>query len=208
VEKAGYVESQALRLRNEIAVQLKESRGLMEARDLEISELKNALPQIAAAVRRLEKEYRDSGESWSSEVETAVEQAARRLGALDEEIKQAYQRRQLASIVAELQEKRDKLRNEEAKLTDRVTALVAKQSQRREEVAVAVAKNAMRLLREDLPRQKEFIDPRSFVFDFVENSVYVNGAKHFSESSTVLLRHVFHCLLRALSLSSCASPGF
>lgn len=198
-EKEGYVESQALRLRNEITVQLKESTGLIELRALEISNIKNALPHILAEARRLERDFRALGETWSSEVETAIEQSSRRLGALDEEIKQAYEKQRLGAIVAELQEKRNILRDQESILNDRVAALSAKQTKRKEQVADMVASNAKRLLKLDLPRQKEFMDPVLFSYDFVGNSVYVNGARNFSESSAVVLRHLFHLALLTTS---------
>jgi rubrerythrin len=199
VEKEGYVESQALRLRNEISVQLKESAGLVQLREAEISNIKRVLPQLSADVRKLEREFQAAGETWSSEVETAIEQSSRRLGALDEEIKQAYEKQRLAAIVAELQAKRNTLRDEESQLNDRIIALGAKQTKRKEQVADTVATNAMRLLKLDLPRQKEFMSPDSFSYDFVENSVYVNGARNFSESSAVVLRHLFHLALLTTS---------
>ena len=198
-EKVGYVESQALRLRNEISVQLKESIGLMQSRSDEISGIKQKLPQLSTTLRKLEREYKISGEIWSSEVETAIEQASRRLGALDEEINQIHEKQRLASIVAELQRKRDALRDEESTLNDRVLILTAKQAKRTELVADVVANHAKRLLREDLPRQREFMNPETFAYDFVENSVYVNGARNFSESSAVVLRHIFHLALLTTS---------
>lgn len=195
----GYVESQTLRLRNEIAVQLKESTALMEERASKIAEIKRRLPQLSASVRRLERDFRASGEVWSSEIESAIEQASRRLGALDEEIKQTYEKQRLASIVDELQSKRNSLRSEEATLEDTIARLNAKQANRKQEVAKKIAANAMRLLKLDLPRQKEFMDPTAFNYDFVENSVYVNGARNFSESSAVVLRHLFHLALLTTS---------
>ncbi|MNY38568.1 hypothetical protein D3C86_1732020 [compost metagenome] len=58
----------------------------------------------------------------------------------------------------------------------------------------------IRLLKLDLPLQTEFITPKNINFSFVDNEVYVNGSKNFSESSAVVLRHIFHLALLTSSL--------
>ncbi len=196
----GRGEKQLLRMRNEINVQLKESESLIEGRARKLEELKNNIPLITENLKGLERQYRDLESSWSSEVELAIEEAARKIGNLDEEIRQAYERQKLASVIAELQAKRDLLRSEKIKFEDRVRQLAVRQEGRKAEVAVTVATTMKRLLKLDLPLQEEFKNPREIIFDFVENSVYVNGAKNFSESSAVVLRHIFHLALLTASI--------
>lgn len=81
------------------------------------------------------------------------------------------------------------------KLQDKIKILESQQESRKTEVAQAVERHMLRLLKLDLPLQPEFINPVSVAFDFVDNSVYVNGSKNFSESSAVTLRHIFHLAL-------------
>lgn len=196
----GRGEKQLLRMRNEINVQLKESESLIEDRSKKIEGLRNDIPLINEHLRGLERQYRDLESSWSSEVELAIEEAARKIGNLDEEIRQAYERQKLASIIADLQAKRDLLHNEKIKLEDRIRQLSVRQDSRKAEVAATVSSTMQRLLKLDLPLQEEFKNPREVFFYFVENSVYVNGAKNFSESSAVILRHVFHLALLTASI--------
>lgn len=196
----GRGEKQLLRMRNEINVQLKESESLIDIRLKNIEALRNEIPLINEQLRGLERQYRDLESSWSSEVELAIEDAARRIGNLDEEIRQAYERQKLASVIADLQAKRDLLHNEKIKLEDRVRQLSVRQDGRKAEVAATVSSTMQRLLKLDLPLQEEFKNPREVFFDFVENSVYVNGAKNFSESSAVILRHIFHLALLTASI--------
>ncbi len=66
----------------------------------------------------------------------------------------------------------------------------------------SVSTIAQELLQEDLPLQKEFITPESVEFSFTDNSVYVNGSKNFSESSAVVLRHIFHLALLSASMEN------
>ncbi|NVM76621.1 uncharacterized coiled-coil DUF342 family protein [Duganella sp. SG902] len=196
----GRGEMQLLRMRNEINVQLKESESLLEGRAKNIEELRTNIPLITDQLRALEQKYRDLESSWSSEVELAIEEAARKIGNLDEEIRQAYERQKLAAVIAELQAKRDLLHNEKIKLEDRVRQLAVRQDSRKAEVAATVSSAMQRLLKLDLPLQEEFKNPREVIFDFVENAVYVNGAKNFSESSAVVLRHIFHLALLTASI--------
>lgn len=195
-------ETQILRMRNEINIQLKESLSLIEKRQLDIDELRRTIPLLSLALKELEKQYNSTVLVWSSEVESAIEDAARKLGKFDEEIRQAYEKQKLSSIIAELQSKRDELRNEESSLNDRIRQLEARQESRLASTTKSVTEKMKQLLQLDLPLQEEFKNPRDIVFDFVENSVYVNGAKNFSESSAVVLRHVFHLALLSASVAN------
>ncbi|WP_232457793.1 AAA family ATPase, partial [Burkholderia ubonensis] len=192
-------DTQLLRMRNELNVQLRESRILSEARATEAERLRLEIPQLSQRIRTLEQDYSVATSSWSSELETAVEVAARKLGALDEEVRQAYEQKKLAAIIAELQKRRDALTAEGKQLEEAIQVLEQKQAQRKQEVADAVNSSMVRLLKLDLPLQPEFVDAHSAHFDFVDNAVYVNGARHFSESSAVVLRHIFHLALLTVS---------
>lgn len=196
----GRGEMQILRMRNELNVQLKESESLLEERSKNIKELKKDIPLITDQLKRLERRYRDLESSWSSEIELTIEDVARKIGKLDEEIRQAYERQKLATVIAELQEKRNLLHSERLLLVDRINQLSMQQESRREKVAATVSDTMKRLLKLDLPLQEEFKNPREVIFDFIENSVYVNGAKNFSESSAVVLRHIFHLALLSASI--------
>lgn len=192
--------AQALRMRNELAIQIKESTSLLRLKNEEVEKLRQDLPLAVQEVKKLEKEYKSASTTWSSNVEIVLEQTGRELGALDEEIKRAYEKQKLALVIRSLQKQRDELSAELSGLKDKISALEATQEYRKNEVARAVEKNMARLLKLDLPLQVEFIDPHSVKYDFEENSVYVNGSRNFSESSAVVLRHVFHLALLTTSM--------
>ncbi|MFM0553915.1 AAA family ATPase [Paraburkholderia sediminicola] len=196
----GRGDTQLLRMRNELSVQLKESRSLIDGRTKDADALRVQIPLLSQRVRKLEQDYSAEANVWSSDVEVALEEAARKLGALDEEIKQAYERQKLASVISDLQTRRDELTAESKRLAESIEHLEQKQAQRKIEVAKAVNDATVRLLKLDLPLQPEFVNAKEANFDFVENSVYVNGSRNFSESSAVVLRHVFHLSLLTASV--------
>lgn len=202
--------SQILRMRNELTIQIKESSQLLKQKEENILDLKKKISIVTKNIKRLEKEYQSVASTWSSEAETVLEDMSRRLGALEVEISKAYEAQNLANVIQELQSQRDQLQNELNELQDKIIEFEYRQESRKNEVAHAVERHMLRLLKRDLPLQPEFMHPDSVGFDFVENAVYVNGSKHFSESSAVTLRHLFHLALfsATMELSFMRIPKF
>jgi hypothetical protein len=195
----GRGETQMLRMRNELNIQLKESKSLIEDRSLKVTELRREIPSVIALIKKYESEYATVKSSWSSDVEVALEEMARKHGVLDEEIRQAYEQQQLASVIADLQRKRDELILEQSRLEERIIGLENQQEGRKREVARTIEKAMVRLLKLDIPLQPEFIDAETASISFVDNSVSINGSQNFSESSAVVLRHIFHLALLTAS---------
>lgn len=192
--------AQILRMRNELAIQIKESLSLLNSKEEEVARLRHELPLAIQDVKKLESEYKSISSTWSSNIEISLEQIGRELGALDEEMKRAYERQKLASVIMEIQRQRNILSSELGDLRNKIEALEVTQENRKKEVARAVEKNMIRLLKLDLPLQVEFENAESVKYDFEENSVYVNGSRNFSESSAVVLRHIFHLALLTTSM--------
>lgn len=192
-------ESQVLRMRNELRVQLKESTILLEAKQQEISNLRLAVPGLRQEMRRLEQRYNESAEHWTSEMEQAIEKALREVGGLDQEIRSLYENQKLASVIKSLQEKRDLLYGEITELNSTIESLAHAQDIRKREVQLAIAKTTSRLLKQDLYRQAEFKTAEHVQFSFEENKIIVDGSSRFSESSTVVLRHLFHLAILTAS---------
>lgn len=85
-------------------------------------------------------------------------------------------------MISEIQKKRDDLQSEKEKLEAVIESLQSKEESRKKDISQTVESIMARLLKLDLPLQTEFIDPRQINFSFVDNEVYVNGSKNFSES--------------------------
>ena len=197
-------------MRNELDLQLKESTVLIEKRENELSNLRAKLSMLSSEVKRTEVRYYAEAQSAPSPIESEIEELARSLGAIDEEIRQADRLQSLSAAVADLQKRRDDLSTEKERLNDLIEVLEAKQGKRKSEVSLAIEKAMVRILRQDFPLQPEFVNAESVEVDFVENYVYVNGSRNFSESSAVILRHVFHLALLTAStqLSYMRVPRF
>ncbi|MFV0672890.1 AAA family ATPase [Variovorax sp. tm] len=196
----GRGESQLLRMRNELSIQLRESSLIAEEHSQTAETLRREIPSLVEKIKSLEREYSVVASSWSSGVEVKLEELTRRLGGLGEEIKQAYERQKLASVISDLQTRRDNANAEILQLNDLINSLKKGQEARQQEVHDVIEAALIRLLKEDIPLQPEFVDPKSIVVSFANNAVWVNGSKNFSESSAVVLRHLFHLALLTASM--------
>lgn len=192
-------DSQLLRMKNELRLQLKESQSIAASLHDDIRRLQGELPSLRQELKKLEKKYSLATQSWSSDIESALETAIREAGSLDQEIKTLYENQRLASVIEELQKKRRGLVEEIDGLNATIETLEDAQDKRKRDVALEIATTLGRLLRKDLHRQAEFKTAENVHFSFTENRVAVDGSDRFSESSTVVLRHLFHVALLSAS---------
>lgn len=194
-------ESKILRMRNELLVQLKESDTLMHGKESAAAKLRLGIPALRQQMRRLERNYTEAVHNWSSELESSIENIIREAGALDQEIKALYENQRLVSVIRSLQERRNDLQQQISELNSKIESLVHAQEVRKGTVALAISQATSRLLKKDLYRQEEFRSAEVVRFSFEENQVSVDGSTRFSESSTVVLRHLFHLALLTTSIA-------
>lgn len=203
-------ETQILRMRNELRIQLRESESTIAIREAEVRALRARLPGLRQEFRSLEAKYSETTQSWSSEIENAIEAASREAGALDQEIKSLYESQRLAGAIKDLQNRRDELLQQLSALDSQIESLRYAQEGTKKEVALTVASSVSRLLKQDFQRQEEFKTAENVQFSFIDNQVIVDGSAKFSESSTVFLRHIFHLALLTAStkISAMRFPRF
>lgn len=192
-------ETQILRMRNELLVQLKESRRIIQMRENEVRTLRLKVPGLRQALRSLEQRYVELTQNWSSELEVTLERVSREVGSLDQEIKNLYENQRLANVIKDLQTRRDELQQQMHELDSIIERLTYAQESRKAQTFYEVANALSRLLKQDLYRQQEFRTAEHVQFSFIDNQVVVDGSAKFSESSTAVLRHLFHLALLTAS---------
>lgn len=185
-------DGQILRMRNELRIQQTESVSLIESGMQEVRDLNAKIPALRQNLEALERDYAEVSHSWSTDLESAIEALSRQIGGLDQEIRGLYESQRLAQAIHDLQGRRDALTNRESEVHSTIESLIFSQEERKRRVSHEIASTLGRLLREDLHRQEEFRSAENIQFSFTDNTVSVEGATQFSESSTVVLRHLFH----------------
>jgi hypothetical protein len=203
-------ETQLLRMKNELCLQMKESQLIANRRNVEIQTRRRALPSLRDKLKGLEKRYSAAAEFWSSSVEMALEVAARNAGTVDQEIKGLYENQQLASTIQELQKERDILVERIGDLDLKIPMLEDVQEKLTQEFSSQISSTLSRLLKKDLGGQVEFKRAENVHFSFADNKVTVEGSDRFSQSSTVVLRLLFHVALLSAStkIKSMRFPRF
>jgi regulator of replication initiation timing len=143
----------------------------------------------------LEKEYGRAIFTWSSELETEIESAAKRLGEIKMEISQLLEFQKLGNVILDLQKQKTLLSAELSELNTNIEKFKFAQESRKKEAKLAIASELINLLHLDIPREDEFIKANDVAWEFGDNHVSVNNKLNFSESSMVILRHSFHLAL-------------
>jgi hypothetical protein len=186
-------------MKNELRIQLQESQALIADREADARKIRTDLPGLKQNLKSLEQKYAASSKVWSSELEDALERTARAIGAVDQEIKGLYDSQRLSLVIQELQARRKAFTDRLAEVETTIEQLEFTQVERQRKVEFEIANTLGKLLRKDLYRQKEFQRAENIKFSFADNSISVDGATQFSESSTVVLRHLFHVALLSAS---------
>lgn len=191
--------SQILRMRNELKIQEDESNRILQSKESKHLEMLRSLPELQKNLKDLERSFKKSSAVWSSDVETAITNTARELGVIEQKINNLLEHQRLASIIKDKQKHKQDLVSRDSELDDIIQSLILTQESRTKKIYLSITEKLGELLRKDLPRQAEFSKAESIQFSFSDNQIIVQGATKFSESSTVVLRHLFHLALLSAS---------
>lgn len=194
--------SQLARMRNELALQVRESSAIRIQQLEELDTLTRDIPSAEAQLKLLETEFKRNQAQWRSPELIQVQALSREIGAKEQEIKNTLELKKLADLLTQLN---DKLGVAEAELEwvkGRIEAVIREQAKRREAAYLSVADNLKKILRADLYREDVFAKADVIDIDFGANQLSVDGQKQFSASSMVFLRHAFHLALLLSSLQN------
>lgn len=178
----------AKRLRQEMELQIKESKGLLEEKEKEVTQLIGELPTFTESARVLQKQLDSAIELSQSTRNENIDSLLVDKGGVERNIE--YLTRQLKAV-----ELLDLLKKELAELASTVERLkleiTQKENQQRKNFQTALQKireYTLYLLKNDLDRQEEFKSGYSVDINFYKDSYSLDGSNNFSASSKWLLR--------------------
>lgn len=195
----GTADSQMLRMKNELAIQRRESAKLFEKREEKIQSLKKDVPELKRRLNQLEASYRAASSNWLPPHDREIEEVSQKVGELNQKLAQIAEYQKLAVVIEQLQDARSALEARKSELQNTIESIKSGDDQAKSKVRKAIFDSLIYLLRADLPRQDEFISAGVVDWSFGGNSVSVNGHTQFSESSMVILKHCFHLAMLAAS---------
>lgn len=192
--------SQLARMRNELALQLRESGTIRMEQLEELDRITRDIPAAESSLKALETEFKRNQTQWRSPDQILVQSLSREIGAKEQEIKNTLELKKLADLLEKLGEKLGEAEGRLEWTKGRIDAVSREQEGRHNDAYLAVANNFKRILKMDFDRQTEFAEAANIGIDFAANRVTIDGQAHFSASSMVFARHAFHLALLLASL--------
>lgn len=192
--------SQLVRMQSELSLQLKESEAVYDELLTERASIDRDVSAMTDGLRSLEQQFKSSKTTWRSSIEIEVEGTLTRIGGLQQELKQLIDLRKLAQELDEQRQQRAAVAHELALLRESIARIRGAHRDRRADAYETVARQLGNLLKQDVPRQPEFIAPQNIVFDFGASRMTIDSQQQFSASSMVYLRHAFRLALLFASL--------
>lgn len=187
--------SQLARMRNELALQLKESTKIRDDQIAELNTNLQKIPSVQGLLNQLEREYKANQKVWRSAEEIEIQNLARSLGSKEEELRNNLELSKLANLLKSHSEEAAKLESRLEWIKGRIQSVIGQQESRRDHAYLLVANNLKELLHKDLDRQVEFRKADVVDIDFAANRISIDGLAQFSASSMVYLKHSFHLAL-------------
>lgn len=176
-------------IRVDLKIQARESRQLIQQKERE----KRTAGQESRRLRRKHErslsafDLKYAGGNGPREAFLATRTA--RLGHIEAEIDYLRRSLEVAVRISELVAERADLAAEVEALKARSEVLRREAEQRRPRALSLISGIVAAILREDLPRQSEFITAESVGIDFRSDLISVDGSANFAESSNVLLKN-------------------
>lgn len=187
--------SPLLRMKNELIIQIDESKKININRERKIDEITIKINSINAEINSLSNKLNSLTDHWSDEEKINITNASITIGQIDNEIKEITKILPLYDESKSLEDRIQDLSNDINILETEIKDLEEASYQHRINTMKKLNSNLSELLKKDIPREQEFINPTHINISFMDNQIYINNKNKFSESSMVVLRQMFHLAL-------------
>lgn len=202
----------ATRIQQEIKMQIAESRKIIESKDKRSQQYKTELSTKVAEAEQLQRDINFSTKNSKPTGQEELERQYESRGSLKQEILYLKKQKLIAERYAQLGEEIAEKTKELELINQRIDKLVTQQISNQRLAIEKIKTYAAYILRNDLPRQTEFVNAVSNGIDinFKANSMALNGQFNYSASSKVYLKNAirFAIFFASLQLDFFRYPGF
>lgn len=195
--------SRFARMRNELEIQLKESKQLQEKRLGDLAGAKAKVGKLTGVRDALASEYLNLTRNYLTEADAQIDRLNSRLGYSERELIELQRERQLAEQLAELSRAKSELNKDITRLKENISTWREQRDRHQAKIYRMIQRRTAEILAKDVHTEAEFTEESDVYFDFSEDRVTVNGKSGFSASSMTVIRNAFHL---ALHWVSCTSP--
>ena len=187
-----------LKMREELTFQLRESRRLIEKRNVELASIRASLRGLIQRKRSLEGQLSAFVRSVHA-VDAEIELHMQRIGYLDRLGEDLNTRAKLAQIIGKRVALRDELSQTISSLKTELADRALLREKRIQEIKFSVSELCVDIILHDLPQEETFRTAELVEFDFSANKMWANERRRFSASSMTVLKNAFIFSLLLLS---------
>lgn len=202
----------ASRIQQEIRMQISESTKIIELKDNRTRQLKAQLAGKIAEAEQLQRDINLSTKNSKPVGQEELERLYELRGSLKQEILYLKKQKQIAERYAQLGEEIAEKDKELELIKQKIDLLETQQLSKQTIATENIQAYAAYILRNDLPRQSEFVNaaPSGIDVNFKANSMALNGQFNYSASSNVYLKNAirFAIFFASLSLDFFRYPRF
>jgi HAMP domain-containing protein/uncharacterized Zn finger protein (UPF0148 family) len=184
--------SQVLRMQQELAVQLKESRSLLEQKERELVTVRQNLPDVQRQLQRVEARFNEAVTNVRTKRDETLDDLLVEKGNLEGKLDALANQLRTLSVLETSRALKAFLTSEVQDISFRIRTKRDAQAARLVEARERVQAYTLDFLKRDLPREPWFQNAQSVTFDFAKNTFAVDGRNQFSASSMVLLKNSVH----------------
>lgn len=181
--------SRYLHIRIDFEIQVRESQQLLADKEKETEQLRMAHRRLKQQYDAALSEFTAKYEASSSPRESFLAERNQSLGKANQVIGYLNNLIDIATDITRLGEEKAALNLEIQRLAERLAALSGAGEKRKSRALSQISSIGCELLKRDLPRQEEFLNPSSLRLNFRDDAIALDGRMNFSESSNVILKN-------------------
>jgi hypothetical protein len=200
----------AKRLLQEMDLQVKESKSLLEDKERDRAKFSGELSIHVETARNLQKQLDSSIQNPQTTRDERLDDLLIKKGKIEKNIEYLTQQLRGVELIELLKKEIAQLASEISMLESEIKQKEYQQKNKRQMALQKIRKIALHLLKEDLDRQEEFRSGKWVEIDFLRDTYSLDGSNNFSASSNVYLKNVilFSLFFSSLELDFFRYPRF
>lgn len=200
IVSSGEEKTYAKRLKQEIELQIKESKKLLEDKFEAVNELASQRPGLIESLRSMQREIdleeREAKSTRDDTLDDLLVSKGNLEGNIEFLIRQLKAVQQLELLRQELEE----LNSEIGRLNLRIKQKIEEQGRNLKTAQLKIESIALDILRRDIRLQEEFTTANHVEINFLKDTFSLDGRNNFSASSNVMLKNAIRFAIFFASL--------
>jgi hypothetical protein len=200
----------AKRLLQEMDLQVKESKSLLEEKERKRASFSGELPVHTETARSLQKQLDSSVQNPQTTRDERLDDLLVEKGKIEKKIEYLTKQLQAVELIELLKQEIALLAKEISMLETEIKQKEYEQTRNRQAAMQKIRETTLYILKNDLDRQEEFRSGERVEIDFLRDTYSLDGSNNFSASSKIYLKNtiLFSIFFASLTLDFFRYPRF